>query len=99
MQSIMLKVKYLGPTNFSGSRVKITSYDLSHRNNDKPKSIVIGYDHSFSDINDMVLNHIKKSGVNLELVTYNNRCPDCNVMLFKWDFDELCKLFKIESEV
>jgi len=91
-------VKYLGPTNCSGSRVKLTCYDVSHRNGDKPKSIVIGYKHEFNDINCMVIDHIQKTGVELELISYNNRAPDYNVMLFKWSFDHICKLFKISVE-
>lgn len=91
-------IKYLGPTNHSGSRVKLTCYDVSHRNGDKPKSIIIGYRYEFNDINDMALDHINRSGVSLELVGYNNRAPDCNVMLFKWNFEQICKLFKIKME-
>lgn len=92
-------VKYMGPTNSRGSRVQLTCHDIAHRNNDKAARLIIPFTYECSDINEMVLNHIKRAGLNLNLVTHNSRHPDFNVLLFKWSFDEMCKLFKIKVGV
>lgn len=97
-QSCVLLVKYLGPTNTRGSRVKIINHDLKHRNNDKPLSITIGFDYQYSDISTMVLAHLINKGINLKLEARNHRIDQYDVLAFKWDVEELAKLFNIELE-
>lgn len=97
-QSMMLEIKYIGPTNTRGSRVKITSHDVSHRNGDKPKSKFISYNYETSDINEMVLMHIKKTAPKLKPIALNSRRKDINIMFFKWDWDSMCKLMDVKLE-
>lgn len=97
-QSCVLLIKYLGPTNSRGSRVKIINHDLKHRNNDKPLSKTISYDHEYSDICTMVLAYLIKRDVKLELVSRNHRIDQYDVLAFKWDADELAKLFNVSLD-
>jgi len=54
----ILKVKYHGPTNTLGSRIRITSERFE-------QSITIDYDHSQNAIYDMAANHLIDKGFNI----------------------------------
>lgn len=95
--SLMFEVKYLGPTNVRGSRVKITSYDLKHRNNNKPKSITIGYDYVFNSSTDIGQNWLERNG--FKILGKNCNYPRIDIFICKWDFETLCKAFKLSVEV
>jgi hypothetical protein len=56
-------VKYLGPTNTLGSRVKLTFPRYA-------KSIVIPYDYTLSRTDDMAIAHLRTLGVECEHVSY-----------------------------
>lgn len=51
----ILKVKYLGPTNFKGSRVRITSEWFN-------QSVTIPYDYSANDCVEVAANFLKNAG-------------------------------------
>lgn len=54
----VIKVKYLGPTNTLGSRVRITSERFE-------QSITIDYDHAVDGIYTMAANHLSDKGFNI----------------------------------
>lgn len=54
----VLTIKYVGPTNYKPSRVKI----ISERFNN---SITINYDHEFNDSCEIAENWLKKNGFNV----------------------------------
>lgn len=54
----VLKIKYLGPTNYTGSRVKIISERFE-------QSKTIDYDHKYSNINDMAAKWLIGKGFNI----------------------------------
>lgn len=94
MNSTAIEIKYIPPTNSRGSRVQLKTYDLRHRNNDKPCIKYIGFDYSESDINLMALKHLATFGKFKELAAnYNN--PDHNILLFKWNIEALAKVFNV----
>lgn len=51
----LFKIKYLGPTNFRGSRVRITSERFK-------ESVTIPYDHSANDSVEIAANYLKTAG-------------------------------------
>lgn len=93
--STAVEIKYIAPTNHSGSRVQIKTYDLRHRNNDKACIKYIAFDYSESDINLMVLKHIEKFG-KFKAIAANYNNPKHNVLLFKWNIEALAKVFNIK---
>ena len=94
--SMMFEAKYLGPTNNRGSRVKITNYDLSHRNNDKPKSVIISYNYEFNSSADIAQYWLETKG--FELIAKNTRKSKVDVFMVKWNWDLLCEAFNIKKE-
>ena len=97
-KSWCLLVKYLGPTNTKGSRVKIINHDLKHRNNDKPLTKTISYNYECNDITQMVLTHLLKNNINLKLMARNHRINEYEVLMFEWSAEELAKLFNVKLE-
>lgn len=93
--STMIEIKYISPTNTRGSRVQLKTYDLRHRNNDKPSVKYIGFDYARSDITEMVLDFLKTQG-KFEPIAANYNKPDCNVLLFKWNIEDLAKTFNVK---
>lgn len=91
--SHLIEVKYLGPTNTLGSRVQLKTYDLSHRNGDKPNKKVLSYDYTCNGATQQALIFLANSG--LEIIALNTRNPEHDVILCKWDFDKLCALFGV----
>lgn len=59
-------VKYLSPTDFRGSRVKIT--DLRHN-----KSIIISFDYALTGIKEMALSELLKLGIKINSFSYNEK--------------------------
>lgn len=54
----MFEVKFLGPTNFKGSRIKIT--DLRMR-----KSVTLSKSYHFNNSTDQAIDYLSKRGINL----------------------------------
>lgn len=54
----IITVKYLGPTNFRGGRVKITSQRFG-------QSVIIPFDHALNNIEDMASAHLVGLGFNI----------------------------------
>lgn len=94
--SLALEIKYIGPTNTRGSRIKITSYDVAHKNNKKSKSIIISWDYTSDDINEIARNYIQKVSPKMKIIAQNCNNPKHNILIYKWDWESVCKLFKIE---
>lgn len=93
--SHLIRVKYLGPTNFKGSRVSLSTYDLSHsRQVLKAKRIVLHYDHVYNSSDDQAVDLLKKAG--LVILGKNERGPDTYIMC-EWDYDKLAKLFNLDA--
>lgn len=95
MNSILIQVKYLGPTNYRGSRIKLTTFDVRHRNNDKPKSITLSYNYTHNSSTDQAKAFLTEQG--LKLIASNSNSP-INYLMAEWDWDALCKIFKIKQE-
>ena len=53
-------IKYLGPTNFRGSRIKIT--EPARYNDDKAKSITLSYDYQIGEMGQQALNYLIDKG-------------------------------------
>lgn len=92
--SHLIIVKYLGPTNTRGPRVKIQTFDLRHRNDDKPHSKILSYDYTFNSSDDIAEFYLKKAG--LKLIGKNSRHPTMTVFIAKWDFEKMCKFFGVK---
>lgn len=95
--SNLIFVRYLGPTNTLGSRIELSTYDVSrYENRDKKKKIVLGYDYALDSYKQSQA-VIESAG--LKILGRNDRHPDFIVYMVQWDYDSMCKLFKIKSEV
>lgn len=94
--SHLIEVKYIGPTNTLGSRVQLKTYDLSHRNGNKPKRKLLSYDYSCDGATQQALIFLANSG--MKVIGFNSRNPDHDVILCDWDFDKLCKIFGVEVQ-
>lgn len=93
--STAIEIKYIPPTNNRGSRVQLKTYDLRHRNNDKPCIKYINFDYSESDINLMVLKHLASIG-KFKAIAANYNNPSHNTLLFKWNIEGLAKVFNVK---
>ena len=56
----IFKVKYLGPTNYRGSRVKITE-----QRNGFTDNVTLSFDYAIGDILEQSVKYIKKLGINV----------------------------------
>jgi len=59
MNKHLITVKYLGPTNTRGSRVKLTSYRFK-------ESVTLDYDYSFNSPLEQAKAHLDNIGFNIE---------------------------------
>ena len=90
-------VRYLGPTNTKGSRVELSTYDVStYENRDKKKKIILGYDYAL-DTYKQSQAIIEAAG--LKILGRNDRDPKVIIYMCEWNFDAMCKLFKVKREV
>ena len=95
--SNMIMVRYLGPTNTKGSRIELSTYDVSkYENRDKKKRIVLNYDYEL-DTYKQSRKVIEASG--LKILGRNDREPKYIVYMCEWNFEAMCKLFKVKNEV
>ena len=92
----LIEVKYIGPTNTLGSRVQIKSFDVSHRNNKKPKALTFGYDYAHNGRCDQAQSILEKAG--FEILGLNTSNPKTDVFFVRWDWDKLAAFFKVEVE-
>jgi len=53
-------IKYLGPTNYLGSRIKIT--EPARYNDDKARSIYLSYDYQIGEMGQQALNYLIDKG-------------------------------------
>ena len=58
-----IKVKYISPTNFRGSRVCI--YEPKRYNNDKTKRVYLSYDYAIGNIQEQAYNYLTDKGFNV----------------------------------
>ena len=93
--SLLFEVKYLGPTNFLGSRVKITTHDLAHRHNERPKSKILSYDYNFNSSADIAQFWLESKG--FEIIA-KNTTQKTDFFVCKWSFEQLCKAFDLKIE-
>jgi hypothetical protein len=94
--SHLIKVKFQGPTNYKGSRVYLSTFDLSHtRHTKRPVGLTLNYDHTFNSSEDIAIDALKKAG--LKILGMNERGPESFIMC-EWDFDKLAKMFKVKGE-
>tara|TARA_R100001129_G_scaffold164936_1_gene131316 strand:- start:342 stop:647 length:306 start_codon:yes stop_codon:yes gene_type:complete len=61
-----IEIKYLAPTNYKGSRVKI--YDTRHE-----VSKIISYDYSYNNARDIGIEYLLKRGIEIDSMTYNEK--------------------------
>ena len=61
-----IEIKYLAPTNYKGSRVKI--YDTRHE-----VSKIISYDYSYNNARDIGIEYLLKKGIEIDSMTYNEK--------------------------
>ena len=54
----LFKIKYLGPTNFKGSRIRITSERFQ-------QSIIISWDYTANSSTEIAANHLTKLGFDI----------------------------------
>jgi hypothetical protein len=94
--SHLIKVKFQGPTNYKGSRVYLSTFDLSNsRQTQKTKGLTLNYDHSFNSSEDIAIDAIQRAG--LKVIGMNERGHDSYIMC-EWNFDAMKKLFKVKGE-
>ena len=93
--SNIIKAKFIGPTNFKGSRIQLKTYDLKHYNNDRPCIKYLNYDYS-GDTSKQVEKYFAKMG--LKVIGCNDR-SDVYVYLFTWNIEAMAKIFGYEEEV
>ena len=58
-----IKVKYISPTNYRGSRVCI--YEPKRYNNDKTKRVYLSYDYAIGCIQEQAYNYLIEKGFNV----------------------------------
>ena len=58
-----IKVKYISPTNFRGSRVCI--YEPKRYNNDKTKRVYLSYDYAIGNIQEQAYKYLLEKGFNV----------------------------------
>tara|TARA_R100001460_G_scaffold106306_1_gene153711 strand:+ start:301 stop:606 length:306 start_codon:yes stop_codon:yes gene_type:complete len=61
-----IEIKYLAPTNYKGSRVKI--YDTRHE-----VCKIISYDYSYNNARDIGIEYLLKRGIEINSMTYNEK--------------------------
>lgn len=61
-----IEIKYLSPTNYKGSRVKIN--DTRHK-----VSKIISYDYSYNNARDIGIEYLLKRGIEIDSMTYNEK--------------------------
>ncbi len=95
-QSIMIKIKYISPTNTKGARVKFVSFDFG----DKPVSKTLSFNTQYSDIQSMALSILKDRYITPLMV--NSRSKE-TIIMCDWynyaDFEHFFGLKSYESKV
>ena len=92
----MITVKYMSPTNKLGSRVRLTTWDLSHYNNKKACHKYLNFTHDCSYSDEVAQKYFKL--MKLKPIGYNSRGPE-SVYLFKWNIETMAQIFGYEKEV
>ncbi len=59
----VLKVKFLGPTNIKGSRIKI--YEPKRSSDDKIQSVTLSYDYSIGNTQEQAFKFLTEKGFNI----------------------------------
>jgi len=88
-QSHAVYVKYLGPTNYRDSRVKLFTYDISA--NERPSTITMDYDHEVSSPLEQAIKLLKSVG--FEHFVINGRHPYHYVIMCEWNHSKLLQAF------
>lgn len=59
----MIKVSFLSPTNYNGSRIKI--YEKKRYNDQKTESKIFGYDYAIGDVQQQAIEILQRNGFNI----------------------------------
>lgn len=96
LNSHMVYVKYLGPTNTRGARVQLSCYDVQkHDNRDKAKKITVGYEYA-ADTYKQAEAMFKAAG--LKVIAMNDRHPENITYVLKWDIERLRAIFGMKEK-
>ncbi len=90
----MIQAKFIGPTNFKGSRIQIKTWDLKHYNNDRPHVRYLNWNYSM-DFSKQVEKYFKSKG--LKMLGYNER-SDVYVYLFTWNCEAMAAIFNVKLD-
>lgn len=91
----VIEVKFLGPTNYKGSRVKISCSDLRHRNNNKAKSKIFSVDYQFNNILNQAEKILTQFGFSIIGV---NEQESHYLLIVEWNSEQVAAFFGIELE-
>ena len=80
------KIKYLGPTNYKGSRLKITDERFD-------QSIIIGFSYEYDNVLYQAIDYLEKNGFNI--VGYSEMKNDYIIFCDNWG-DDCIKLKDIK---
>jgi len=73
-----IQVKYYGPTNYRGSRIKL--YDTRHK-----KTIWLSYSYKYGDINAQAIDHLLKQGIESDGFTYDEKTGVYTILTTNFD--------------
>lgn len=93
-QFFPIQVKYLGPTPYKGSRVKLYFHDISFGRTFKAQKI-LSWNYAFNSSIECAINYIESQGI--EIQGYSTAFKDFDLVLINWEDYE--KLFgKVEGK-
>ena len=95
IKSHLFQVKFIGPTNYKGSRVQFKTWDMAHRNDGKPKTKTVSYDYAIGDTYKQAEEMLKTAGFKLE--SLNGSHPDYIFITAKWDYKTCCAFFGVKG--
>lgn len=91
----VIEVKFLGPTNTKGSRVKISCSDFRHLNNGKGHSKTFSVDYESRNILEQAEKILVKEGFSIVGV---NEQSDTFLIVIQWDYEKCADFFGIKLD-
>lgn len=91
----IIEVRFLGPTNTKGSRVKISCADFRHRNDGKNHSKTLSVDYASRNILDQAEKVLRDAGLSIIGV---NEQAESYLVIVEWDSEKVAEFFGIELE-
>jgi len=78
-----IQVKYYGPTNYRGSRIKL--YDTRHK-----MTVWLSYSYKYGDIKSQAIDHLLKQGIESDGFTYDEKTGVYTILTtnFSTDLDK-----------